>query len=86
LDVLAKEGGFDGKIMGLVPADQLRYFFMNKPEPFVSVLVHRQLQYAHIDQADAGAGAQYKTITHYYGARIDPKNYFRGLLQKDDYF
>jgi hypothetical protein len=86
LDILAEKRSFDGKIMGLVLDDQFRYLFMNEAEPFIGVFAYRQLQNAHFDQADAGATAKYQAITHYYGARIDAKNYFRGLFQKDDYF
>jgi len=59
---------------------------MDKPEPFIRIFLYRQLQHAHFYEGDPGTGTKYETITHYYGTGIDPKNYFRGLLQKDDYF
>ncbi len=51
LDILAKEGRFDGKILGRVTADQLLDLLMDKLQPFIVVPADRQTQYPHFDQA-----------------------------------
>jgi hypothetical protein len=59
---------------------------MDELKALEAILPGRQSQHTHIDQAKPVVGKSYQSKAHNDRTRIDAQNYFRLLLQREDYF
>jgi len=81
-----KKGASIRKVLRREPADQLLHLLVDQLQPLHNYLCGPVISIYHFDQANPVTHALYESIPHDDGTRIDPQNYFRRLLHREDYF
>lgn len=86
LHVLSKKGGFNGKFVGFVLADQSAHRIKYQLKSFVIVFDLTRFEHSQIEQLHFVSLHMDQSIAHYHRSRVDPQYYFRFLLQAAQYF